>query len=150
MVIADIIFPAFLAPYIVAGVMPWAGAAALGAEVVVFLIAYPGVARGWLSTSVVVANVASSAVGIGLALYLPSGVSGGRSSVGPIWKMFEIAAWFLAFVVSIALEYPILRMVTRSLNLKRLFRTVVLANVCSYITLLGVFLLSAWLFRNVL
>ena len=66
MVLADLVFPVGLEPYIATAFLPWAGAVALLAEMAVYAVWYG--LSGRLTILVVGANVASSCVGVGLAL----------------------------------------------------------------------------------
>jgi hypothetical protein len=63
--LADVIFPAFYFPYVVAVAYPLSGLSALAAEVFIFRKFYPSAKLSWLIAIVLGANVASSLLGIG-------------------------------------------------------------------------------------
>jgi hypothetical protein len=151
MILADIIYPAFFHPYAVQLFMPLTGVAALTTEVVVFVIAYRKMSFPFLFLSVLSANVVSSVVGIFLASVLPSGLDEQFAAHGLAtaqtheWVLLAALSWFAAAVISILIEYPVLRWLTRKHVLRRLFLTVVIANTASYVVLYQASRLGFWL-----
>ena len=139
MVLGNIIYPAFLDPYVVQ-LMPLTGIAAFAAEVAVFGIAYGKSGLRGLSLIVLAANLVSSLAGVVLAFLLPSGLSGevaGRITHGPAWGQLATVSWLVACLVSVVIEYPVLKLATRKRGLRRLSLTVTVANVASYLVLFG-------------
>jgi hypothetical protein len=148
--LADVIFPAFYFAYIARIFFPVAGIAGLLTEVGVFCVFYRAERVGRLLVLVVVANVTSSALGLALASVLPSGLNPAyeQSRTGPgraaTWSQLATMSWGVALLVSIVVEYLVLTGMTWKRRLPRLGRTVVVANVASYVVLIAVYWLSVW------
>jgi len=78
--------------------------------------------------SLAIANGCSTIVGLVLVRLVPSLTEPGNLAV-------IAASWFLAFVLSIGVEYPVLLVFPRWRGYKGLLRAVALANAASYIVL---------------
>src|SRR5678815_4491764 len=150
-VLADIIFPAFYSPYVDALLMSWAGLAALISEGLIFARSYGTRRIGSMLLIVLVANVVSSMAGMGLASLLPTGLNATflAGSGGPArsesWAALAKSSWYVACLVSIIVEYLVIRFLTRGRRLEGLPFVVAGANVCSYLVLLEVVRLSVTL-----
>src|SRR5258705_9064175 len=112
MAIADIIFPGFAAAYVISIFLLPATLLAIASEVLVFRIREAQVTLGPTILLVVLANVVSWLVGMGITSYLPSGLvptvlPSGVTSIkpGPMWSTYSYASWLLAWVLSCAIEY---------------------------------------------
>lgn len=149
--LANVIFPAFYFPYVATLSYPICGAAALTIEIVTFRIFYRTQSLRWIIGIVLLSNVISSVVGIGLASILPSGlnpafVQGGHGPAqGPHWNAFATVSWPLLCLLSIAVEYATIRVLGRRRVLPNLGRATAIANVSSYILLFALFQLSVYL-----
>ena len=146
--IADVIFPAFYAPYVAQIFSPLAALAALATEIFFYRWWSKEARIGRLAVVVVVANVASSVVGMIIAAYLPTGYNPAfpRGSQGPWhapeWIQLATIAWVLAFLVSIVIEWPVLVLFRRFVRIPRALLASTFANAASYVALLAVFLMS--------
>jgi hypothetical protein len=145
-VIADVIFPAFAAPYFSPLLLPIAGAAAIGTELFVFWRYNREVPFGRILSRVILANLVSWFVGVIIAFLLPSGLGtrpvpsrGGQISIvttGPHWNTLAIIAFFLACALSILIEYFVLRRFqTREFPFHTLGASTAYANIFGYVAL---------------
>ena len=146
MILANIIFPAFRIPYFSAMIFPVATITALVAEVIVFGLINSNMS--WLSIMkiVLLINIASAIVGFAVAGAFPSGwepaVRGEGENQrqtlqhGPKFGMYVVLGYVLAFILSVLIEWAIVRALRRIAPLKRPFVTVGLANVASYAALI--------------
>ena len=147
--LANVIFPAFFAPYVMQILVPVAGLAGLAAEVI-FYHWWTGEARiGRLLAMVLVANVVSSAVGMIIAGQLHAGYKPAtQTNLNPSWRGAEwidyvALAWVLAFVISVAIEWPIVVLFRKFVIIRRAFTASLFANACSYVVLLAMLFLYA-------
>ncbi len=150
MIIANVIFPAFTAPYVSVLVFPVAGVAAITTEAYVFYRLNTYLTVGESLKLVLVANIVSGLIGFILAALLPSGLvsqatESGQSILtqGPRWGLFAILGYCLAFALSIGIEGLVLKSYGKSIALLHIWRTVAWANTASYAALIGVYLLFA-------
>ena len=147
--IADVIFPAFYAPYVIQLLVPVAAIAALASEVAFYRWWSKDQRLGRLIVVVVIANVLSSIIGMVIAYFLPNGYNPAFPSHstgpwhGPEWDQLAEIAWVVAFLVSILVEWPVLVLFRRFIRIPRTFTAAVFANATSYVVLLVVFALSA-------
>ena len=119
--------------------------AALASEIVFYRWWSRDVRIGRIILMVIAINVASSAVGMVIAAYLPTGynpafpkkVSGPLH--GPEWNQLAAISWVVAFLVSIAIEWPLLVAFRRFVDVPRKLIAAVFANALSYLVLLIVF-----------
>jgi hypothetical protein len=149
--IADVIIPAFSAPYVAPLLFPVAGILAITSEVLIFWLLNRQLGVGKIIPLVVLANVVSTVVGFLLTAVLPSGWvptvidrEGNQIHTfqpGPYFTTYLILAFVIAFVLSVAIEYGVVRLAARSMKVIKPFLTVTLANLASYIVLI----LVAWL-----
>ena len=136
--LADVIFPAFFTPYIVQLLYPLCIIAVLVSEYFTYRILNREQAGARMLSLVLAANVASSLVGIAIAALLPSGLNqrflqtGGGPARSIVWNRYAGFSWVVAFLVSIAVEYPVAVGITRSKPLNHAFGSVVAANLASY------------------
>jgi hypothetical protein len=151
--IADVILPVFCVPYCLPFVLPLAGFGVLAAEVVAFKLLNRHLGIGTIVGVVILANVVSTIVGFLIAgIALPSGYvwnvveTGDRPTRaferGQLFDTYLYLSFFVAFVLSVVIEYPIVRACAGWAKVDRPLMTVVLANVASYITLAVVALIS--------
>ena len=143
MVLANVIFPAPSAAYIVNLFFPLSAVLALATEFAVFVYFQRGVmSKGRLLGVVVGVNLFSWFVGVALSLFLPSGLvpklvgegahQGYIVTQGPHWGTIALLSFFWACFLSFVLEYGVLWVVRRRLPLRRLALCVGVANVASY------------------
>jgi hypothetical protein len=153
MILADVIFPAPSAAYVVDFLLPFTAILALAAEFGVFLAFQRGViSAGRLLGIVVGVNLFSWVVGMALSVLLPSGlvphlVAGSdppfyEEAPGPHWGTLAVLSFFWACALSIAIEYGALRLLRRWFPLRRLGLCVALANLASYAAVGAVVALS--------
>jgi hypothetical protein len=147
--LADVIFPAFQAPYVASLLLPVAGISAIVVEIVVFWLLNRHVGVGKIVVLVVAANLVSGLVGFFLAAVLPSGLVprvvgsvNGRpfrsSQPGPYFETYMALSFFMAFVLSVVIEYAVVWLLLGWAKVVRPFRTVTLANLASYVVLVAV------------
>jgi hypothetical protein len=139
---ADVIFPAFTAPYVSALVFPVALVAILASEGAVYKLAWRHLSTGVVALLVVGANLVSSIAGFGIALLLPDGlVIDPRIHVvqpGPDFYRYAGLGFVLAYILSICIEGGVLKLASHKYSLSRPFRVSLLANTASYILLAGI------------
>ncbi len=155
-VIADIIMPVFCTPYFLPFALPLAGLAVLATEVAVFKLLNRHLGFGTIIAVVILANVVSTIVGFVIAACLPSGyvtrvVEPGDYRTSPfvpvpLFDTYLYLSFFVAFILSVIIEYPIVRGCLGLAKINRPFVTVLLANVASYVALIVIALISiyAW------
>ncbi len=141
--LANIIFPAPSAAYLVNLFFPLSAALALATEFGVFAYFQRGVmSKSGLLGVVVGVNLFSWFVGILLSFLLPNGlvpklVGAGEHQVhiftqGPHWGSIALLSFFWACLLSFALECAALGLFRRRLPFQRLALCVGVANVASY------------------
>jgi hypothetical protein len=153
--IADVIFPAFQAPYGAPLLFPVAGISAIVVEVVVFWLLNRHLTIGKIVVVVVLANTVSGAVGFSLTAILPSGlvprlVDAGRHQThilqpGPRFNTYMILGFVVGFILSVVIEYGVVRLLTGWARLAKPLMTVTLANLASYVALVAI----AWFWITV-
>ena len=143
MILANVIFPAPSAAYIVNLFFPLSAVLALATEFGVFAYFQRGVmSKSRLLSVVVSVNLFSWLVGIVLSFFLPSGlvpklVGEGEHQAhiitqGPQWGTIAVLSFFWACLLSYGLEYAALYLLRRRLLFQRLALCVGVANVASY------------------
>lgn len=151
--LADVLFPAFTAPYVAMVFFPYLAVAVLISEVAVYRAFNRSVGYGPLLRIAFVSNVVSSVVGCLIAAFLPSGLV--RKPIGdhhiittgPYWDIYAVAGFIVALGLSIWIEYAVIRRrFPQALRQENLLRCVAVANVASYAILLVLMFLSVWLF----
>jgi hypothetical protein len=147
---ADVIFPVFSTPYLMALFMPWLLVPALIAEIFVFKLFFFRASMADNVITVLGANAASWFVGILLLIVLPL-PSGLHQTLGrPEVKLDTTLlpwAFALAFVVSIVIETAVWWAARRPLRSTRLVIANAVANAASYAVLLsGAFFIGGWHF----
>jgi hypothetical protein len=146
--IADVIFPAFYTPYVAQAFYPLAAIMALCAEVIFYRCWSKDTRVGRLILMVIVVNVVSSAAGMLIASYLPTGYNPAFQSVrggpwnGPGWNALATMAWIVAFIISVLVEWPLVLLFGRTVRIPRAFLAVLFANACSYVVLLVILFMS--------
>jgi hypothetical protein len=137
-VLANIIFPFLLVPYVPA-LLNWrVAAAALGAELVVFYAFQFRTSPFWIVIAgVIAANVISTLVGFVLLGVLSALVLGLLPSIehGPHWLVYPV--FFVAWALSVAVEYRVYRSVPQWRRFSHLLIAVAVSNIASY-SVLGV------------
>ena len=152
MTLGNVIFPAFATPYVAAFLLPVAGIAALVAEVAIFRLLNRLAELNVIVAVLIMANVLSGATGFVVAGRLPDGLvqkvvgEGDQQAAavvtGPLFLTYAILGYVLALILSVLIEYVVVRVMARR-TIVRPFRSVALANVASYLTLVVVHLLYA-------
>lgn len=138
---ANVIFPAFAAPYIAVALWPWLIVAVIAIETAVLYWRdrAVGIAGAFLAMSL--ANAASWIVGIVLASTLfPSGIAPGSPRPGSAFATLVWIAFPVALVLSIVIEAGVLALLSRWLRLRAPLRTALIANVGSYLVVAAAFL----------
>ena len=145
--IANVIIPAFSVPYTAALLFPVAGISVLIAESVVFKLTNKNISWWKLSSLVLGMNIVSTIIGFIISAFLPDGLepqnmgSGEHevwiSQPGEHWTTLMLIAFPVAYVLSILLEFGVVRIVKR-VPIDKPFRTVTLANTLSYVLLITV------------
>jgi len=135
--LANIIFPAPSAAYVVSIFLPFLAIWTLGSEVGVFWLLQQQSRGKGLVAAVIAANIVSWLCGLVLtsSKLFPSGLVTGQGHIltqGPDWHRLAYLSFGLAFGISSALEYGALLFVAGRLKLRRLLWTVVAANAVSY------------------
>jgi hypothetical protein len=137
MILADVVFPVFTAPYVMGLFMPWILVPALMAEVLIFKAFYLKDSWGTLIATILGANASSWLLGILLGTFLlPSGIREHGNSIDFAPGLIEWA-FLLAFVLSVIIESWVwwaARTVPRS---RRVLIATLVANVGSYGILIG-------------
>jgi hypothetical protein len=124
-VLANIIFPLFLLPYVPAMLNPRVAAAALAFELVVFYGFQFRSSPFWIVVAgVIAANVISTVVGFLVLGFLPS------PEHAPDWLVYPV--FFVAWGVSVAIEYGVYWSVPQRRRFSHLFIAVPVSNVASY------------------
>lgn len=146
MPLANIIFPAFSAPYYSQLLFPIAGIAAILMEVLIFRKRYASLSVFKVVIFALTANIVSWIAGIGLSHFLPSGLvpkmvpAGDRDvsilTTGPNFGSLVALSFGTAFILSILIEYLIWKTLTFRTLLPNLFRTTCIAHIASYLVLI--------------
>jgi hypothetical protein len=141
MLLADVIFPAFTAPYFSELFFPIAALCAIASEVAVYRFHNRKMPLFRISWRVVYANLVSWLVGVLIGGVLPSGlVSDPRHHIlttGPMWTLMALCGFLVACLLSIGIEYAALRpFQKRGFPLDALGKCAVQSNVVSYLVLL--------------
>jgi hypothetical protein len=124
-VLADIIFPLFLLPYVPAMFNPRVAAAALASELVVFYVFQFRSSPFWIVLAgVIAANVISTVVGFLVLGFLPS------PEHWPSWLVYPV--FFVAWGLSVAIEYGVYRSVPQWRRFSHLLIAVAVSNAASY------------------
>ncbi len=143
-ILPNLIYPAFTAPYMSYVLFPLAGAMALLAELITYRRLNKATSLLWIVPLVVFVNVVSSIAGILLGTLLPSGLShepvgaDGRFVVtaGPDFQLLTLAGFAVAMVLSIGIEYLLLKPFSPKAQIADPWKTAKYANVLSYFVLL--------------
>jgi hypothetical protein len=123
--LANIIFPLFLLPYVPAMLNPRVAATALASELVVFYGFQFRSSPFWIVLAgVIAANVISTVVGFLVLGFLPS------PEHGPSWLVYPV--FFVAWGLSVAIEYGVYRSVPQWRRFSHLLIAVAVSNVASY------------------
>jgi hypothetical protein len=112
MLLADVIFPAFSAPYLSLLFFPIAALLAISSEIIAFKCRYRSLPISRTVWIALVANLVSWMIGLILSLVLRSGLvpkimRGGFKTVepGPHFQVFVICGFIVAFILSVVIEY---------------------------------------------
>lgn len=138
---ADVIIPAFQGPYLLYLFFPLACIIVLASEVAVFkLLNWQENFMG-IVVLVFCANLVSTVVGFLITALLPTGYDP-TLKPGSMYSTYAYLSFFVAFILSVLFEYPIVRFSSKILRIHRPLLTVILANVASYILLVTVIFLA--------
>lgn len=145
--IANVIFPAFLSPHVGSIFFPPAILAALFVEALIYS-RFRATPNGRVVVPMLLANLASWVVGAAIAFLLPSGlvpqaVNNGAATIvtsGPDFEMFMYLSFPVACVISVVVEYLVLRPMKKRMQIERIGPAVIVANIASYCVLFGVLL----------
>lgn len=141
---ANVIFPAFAAPYLAPVLAPWLIAAVLAIETATLLYRERHLEFGGSFLLTVLTNGVSWIAGILLAATVfPSGLVPGPMRPGPHFGTLLWFAFPVALVLSILIEAGVLKLFARWLGLRCPLKTMLIANVASYLFLLPVLLIPS-------
>jgi hypothetical protein len=132
-VLANVIFPFLLLPYVPAMLNPRVAAAALGVELVVFYgFQFRGSPFWVVIAGVIAANVISTIVGFLLLALLSSLVLGVLPGIehGPHWLVFPV--FFVAWALSVGIEYWVYCLVPQWRRFSNLLIGVAVSNIAIY------------------
>lgn len=136
---ANVIFPAFTAPYFVTAMFPLLALSVLVTESLVVYWRERNAGFGNAVLWVVLANVASWIVGVALTSTLfPSGLA--SNGPGPAFETLMWIAIPVALVLSILIEAFVLKMLAKRIITRSPWVTMAIANLCSYAIVTGAFL----------
>jgi len=151
MTVANVIFPAFTAPYVSYFLFPVAALAAILGEVLVFKLRCSRLSWKRVINTTLYANLISWIAGVILGAVLPSGLapqvvgSADRPATiitrGPNFELLMWSGFGVAFCLSILIEYQVWKRFRKEEPLPGLFRTTVLAHITSYLLLIGIALM---------
>jgi hypothetical protein len=145
--VAEVIIPAFEAPYLAPLLFPLAGLAAIAVEVLVFWLLNKHLSATKIIAIVVAANVTSGVFGFVITAFLPTGLVPKVADAekhfnimepGPLFRTYLLLSFLAAFVLSVLIEYAVVRRCEEWARTDRPFRTVTLANLAGYATLMAV------------
>jgi hypothetical protein len=126
-IFANVVFPAFFAPYAISTLTPWIGVVALGCEfIVLFAFQFRFAAWWFIILAFLTANVASAIVGFILFGFLIPDVPLGR-----VW----LIAFVPSYLFSVVIEYAVYRAFTRWRMLARPFVASLTSNTMSYLVI---------------
>jgi hypothetical protein len=129
-VLANIIFPLFLLPYVPAMLNPRVAVVALASELVVFYGFQFRSSPFWVVLAgVIAANVISTVVGFLVLGFLPT------PEHEPSWLVYPV--FFVAWGLSVAIEYGVYRSVPQWRRFSHLLIAVAVSNAASY-SILGI------------
>jgi len=138
---ANVIFPAFAAPYLMPALTPWLIMAVIAIETAVLLYRERHLQLGGAFFLTLLTNAVSWFAGVVLAYTVfPSGIVAGSPRPGPDFGMLLWFAFPVALVLSILIETGVLRLLMRWLTLRPPLRTMIIANVASYLFCIAVML----------
>ena len=154
MIPADVIFPAFATPYMMALFFPLSIFAVIASEFMVFNLLNRTAPKFRLLNLVTIMNVVSGFIGFIIAAILPSGlvpkiVGTGEYQFqtvqpGPRFGLYAILGFFVAYILSIAIEYWVVRSSTKYIMIPQALKAVFLANTVSYLILILIALFANW------
>jgi hypothetical protein len=150
---ADVIFPAFSAPYFAWFFFPVAAGLAMLAEVLVFRFATQQLTWLRAAAGTAGANLVSWFFGLLLSLVLPSGLvphfmkqpDGSYAhtiEAGPMFGIYMIMGVSVAYLLSILIEVRVWRRFTRKNPIPNCLIVCIWANTASYLVLIGI----AWIY----
>ncbi len=145
-VLANVLYPAFMSPHIAAIFLPLSGLMAFAAEVLIYRHFNKGQYFWFIVWCVLFVNCVSSSFGMWLSDQLPDGYvsgvlgDGDDPSVvpGPNFLLFSLLGFLLAFILSVLIEWALAPIINKFFKWEISFKTLFLANLGSYLTLLVV------------
>jgi hypothetical protein len=136
---ANVIFPAFTAPYVVTIFFPALALSVFCVETLVLYCRERQAGLGNAALWIALANIASWIVGVALsAVLFPSGLAAGGP--GPAFEMLMWIAIPVAFVMSVVIEALVLKALSQKLAKRSPWLTMAIANTGSYVIVTAVFL----------
>ena len=148
MIFANVIFPAFTAPYVSYLFFPMAATAAILSEIVVFKLRYHELSLIRATGVTLIANLVSWIAGVILGFLLPSGLipkvvgSGNQQfttiTQGPHFDSLMWIGFAVAFLLSVLIEFYIWKIFQRKSPLPKLLTTTTTAHIVSYALLIGI------------
>ena len=140
--LANVLLPAFAAPYFGLLTLPFALVILLVAEFIVLDMLNPSTKRTHIGIAVLLMNLLSTIVGVVIASMLPSGIEtitrNGHEvpGMGPDWERYALYGVVLAFVLSLLIEGAFLHWIRRGFELARPLLGCLVANCASYASLI--------------
>lgn len=136
---ANVIFPAFTAPYVAQMFFPVVLLSVLIVEATIYKWRCQNLSIRTLLFLVVAVNIVSWLAGLLITRFLfPSGLvksSEGMLAPGPDFTLFELLGFFIAYVLSVLIEGGCLKAASLMWSVQAPFTLALLANTASYIAL---------------
>jgi len=136
---ANVVFPAFSAPYVAQFFFPFALLSVFVVELAVYKWRCQSLALTTLAVLVVAANAISWLAGFLItAGLLPSGQlqsPDGVVAAGPNFSFLSSLGFVVAYVLSVVIEGAVLKIATRWVQIKSPYQLSLLANTASYVVL---------------
>ncbi len=135
---ANVIFPAFAAPYFSQGFFPIAPIFALGAELAIYKWKIKHLSFGVIVSILIGVNAVSTVAGIFITSSLPDGLTKKSSGVltdGPDFMLYAKLGFIVAYGLSVLIEWIALVMVAKKSPINSPFKLSLLSNTASYIIL---------------
>ena len=131
-ILANVILPVFALPYFSAVFFPVAGVAAIASEVGIYRLMNRQLLWRKIAFLVLWTNTVSTGVGFGIGMALSEYLPGSSSIT------YAILGYILALVLSILIEYALVKVSRQAAPLDKTFTPVALANIVSYLILIVV------------
>jgi len=142
---ANVIFPAFTAPYVSPLLFPIAGIAVLAVEFATYKLIAKSLSTLAALVLVIAVNLISWLVGIALTRFLPDGLVKGERGIvttGPDFFQLAILGFVVAYVLSVLVEAGALKVASYKWTIEAPLKLSFVANTASYLVLSGI----VWLY----